>query len=104
MPGQFHKVLFLGVGGQTVFQGTVDEAEKYFTGLGLVKPPNVNPADFYMDAIDGTAQDTELKPQDLIDKWKDREGTGPDQTDNGLFVKIIDLDKEEMQKGDGDSE
>ncbi|EDO49953.1 predicted protein, partial [Nematostella vectensis] len=47
----FHNLLFLGPGGRTVFQGSVDEAEEYFQCLGFEKPLNVNPADFYMDVI-----------------------------------------------------
>ena len=51
--GMFHNVLFLGPGGRTVFQGDVEEAERYFGGLGFAKPENVNPADYYMDVIGG---------------------------------------------------
>ncbi|EDO42362.1 predicted protein, partial [Nematostella vectensis] len=49
----FHNLLFLGPGGRTVFQGSVDKAEEYFQRLGFEKPLNVNPADFYMDVIGG---------------------------------------------------
>ncbi|EDO37533.1 predicted protein, partial [Nematostella vectensis] len=50
---RMHKVLFLGPGGRTVFQGTVDESMAYFSSLNLRMPANVNPADFFMDVIGG---------------------------------------------------
>ena len=90
-PGQFHKVLFLGTGGRTVFQGTVDEAESYFNGLGLNKPPNVNPADFYMDVIGGTVNDVDVKSIDLFQSWNEYKETKGDSLGSRDFVKMIDI-------------
>ena len=67
----FHKLLFLGPGGRTVFQGTVDEATDYFKKLGFVVPPNINPADFYMDVIGGVDHEgtDDFNPNVLFDAW-----------------------------------
>jgi ABC-type multidrug transport system ATPase subunit len=49
----FDDVLILGKGGQTVFQGAVDECVPYFQSLGYEAPAHGNPADFVMDAVSG---------------------------------------------------
>ena len=50
---KFTNVLLLGRGGRTVYLGKSNEAMKYFTDLRFQKPPNMNPADFFMDIIAG---------------------------------------------------
>ena len=46
--------MLLGKGGRTTFHGSPKEAKIYFeNALGFVCPAMVNPADFYMDVIDG---------------------------------------------------
>ncbi|XP_048580933.1 putative white-brown complex homolog protein 30 [Nematostella vectensis] len=66
----FHNLLFLGPGGRTVFQGSVDKAEEYFQRLGFEKPLNVNPADFYMDVIGGLYVKDNFSPTQLFDEWE----------------------------------
>mmetsp|Transcript_106188 Transcript_106188/g.307302 ORF Transcript_106188/g.307302 Transcript_106188/m.307302 type:complete len:1356 (-) Transcript_106188:519-4586(-) len=49
---KFGKVLLLGKGGRTVFLGLHDQAKHFFNGdLHIDMPPNMNPADFFMDCI-----------------------------------------------------
>ena len=68
----FHKLLFLGPGGRTVYQGTVAGAEEYFKNMGFVVPANVNPADFYMDVIGGVIKKDgeKVEPFKLFDAWE----------------------------------
>lgn len=72
----FHKLLFLGPGGRTVYQGTVDGAVKYFDKTGNSVPANVNPADFYMDVIGGVTHKGEetFDPAVLFRAWEDHMG------------------------------
>ena len=67
----FHKVLFLGPGGRTVYQGSVEGAKEYFDGMKYPCPANVNPADHYMDVIGGVVLKNNKKfdPNDLFDAW-----------------------------------
>ena len=67
----FHKLLFLGPGGRTVYQGTVAGAEEYFKNMGFVVPANVNPADFYMDVIGGVIKKDgeKVEPIKLFNAW-----------------------------------
>ena len=69
----FHKLLFLGPGGRTVYQGDVKGAEAYFRDMGHTVPANVNPADFYMDVIGGVNHvgDEEFNPRILFEAWED---------------------------------
>lgn len=66
----FDKVLFLGQGGRTVYSGSVDEAETYFSKLGYPLPPYINPADFYMDVITGCIKNERNVYINLIDEWE----------------------------------
>ena len=51
---QFDQVMLLGKGGRTTFHGSPKEAKTYFElCLGFECPEMMNPADFYMDVIDG---------------------------------------------------
>ena len=70
----FHKVLFLGPGGRTVYQGSVKGARKYFDALGCPCPANINPADHYMDVISGSASNicSQIHPDMLFHEWNDR--------------------------------
>ncbi|XP_065072396.1 uncharacterized protein LOC135696807 [Rhopilema esculentum] len=67
----FHKLLFLGPGGRTVYQGTVEGARDYFETLDFPCPPNINPADHYMDVIGGVVKkgDDKFNPVVLFDSW-----------------------------------
>ncbi len=46
-------VLLLAPGGRTVFCGSAAEAAAHFDALGLRCPPQVNPADHWLDLIAG---------------------------------------------------
>lgn len=52
----FDDVMFLARGGYTAYLGPVDEIEAYFSSLGLVVPERINPPDYYMDVLEGVAQ------------------------------------------------
>lgn len=66
----FDKVLFLGQGGRTVYNGAVDDAENYFASIGYPLPPYVNPADFYMDVIAGSVTNERNIHTNLFDEWE----------------------------------
>ena len=66
----FDRVLFLGQGGRTVYSGSVDEAEAYFSKIGYPLPPYVNPADFYMDVISGSVKNERNAYMNLTDEWE----------------------------------
>ena len=68
----FDDVLFLAVGGRTVYLGPTIHVQRYFKDLNYTKPnPNMNPADFYMDTIfDASSEGQE--PRDLPDEWNKR--------------------------------
>ena len=67
----FHKLLFLGPGGRTVYQGDVEGAKEYFDRMGYPCPANINPADHYMDVIGGVVKKTggQFNPNVLFDEW-----------------------------------
>ena len=69
----FHKLLFLGPGGRTVYQGSVEGAKEYFDGMGYPCPANINPADHYMDVIGGVVKkgNDKFNPAVLFDAWVD---------------------------------
>ena len=79
----FHNILLLGPGGKTVYQGTVDDAARYFSSLGFHTPANVNPADFYMDVIGGSVKTEKDEEVDLFEAWNKRssieEGTSSEK-------------------------
>ncbi|RMX47630.1 hypothetical protein pdam_00015147, partial [Pocillopora damicornis] len=82
---KFHKVLFLAPGGQTVFLGSVREAENYFDMLGFQVPEKVNPADFYMDVIGGLCKGSEESTGTLSERWEEftaENNTGAENTDS----------------------
>ena len=101
----FHKLLFLGPGGRTVYQGSVEGAKEYFDGMDYPCPANINPADHYMDVIGGVVKKDNKKfdPNVLFDDWNCH--VSEEQTDivkNGdcidgsnIDVKIVSVSGEE---------
>ena len=89
----FHKLLFLGPGGRTVYQGSVEGAKEYFDGMGYPCPANINPADHYMDVIGGVMKKSNEKfnPVVLFDAWvshaKERESMQVNEKDTVDGVK-----------------
>lgn len=49
----FDEVCLLGAGGRLVYFGPPASAVPYFGDLGYIMPSNMNPADFYMDILEG---------------------------------------------------
>jgi len=49
----FDDIALLGVGGRPVYLGPTDQVENYFKNLNYYCPPNINPADYYLDVISG---------------------------------------------------
>uniref|UniRef100_A0A6B2KXT8 ABC transporter domain-containing protein n=1 Tax=Arcella intermedia TaxID=1963864 RepID=A0A6B2KXT8_9EUKA len=49
----FDDIAFLGVGGRPVYLGPTSEVAAYFKVLGYTCPPNLNPADYYLDVVSG---------------------------------------------------
>lgn len=69
---QFTNVLLLGVGGKTVYMGPTEGMGPYFTRIGFPLPPQMNPADYYMDVISGLIpceNNQNLQKEDLFDLW-----------------------------------
>jgi len=93
----FHKLLFLGPGGRTVYQGDVEGAKEYFDGMGYPCPANINPADHYMDVIGGVLKKSDKKfdPVVLFDAWarhaKEQKSMQVNETDHGDGIKCDSL-------------
>ena len=89
----FHKLLFLGPGGRTVYQGDVEGAKEYFDGMGYLCPANINPADHYMDVIGGVVKKNGVQssPRALFDAWMSHERQA-NPTANGNCVDGSDID------------
>ena len=93
----FHKLLFLGPGGRTVYQGDVEGAKEYFDGMGYPCPANINPADHYMDVIGGVLKKSDKKfdPVVLFDAWarhaKEQKSMHVNETDHGDGIKCDSL-------------
>jgi len=68
----FDQVLLLGVGGNTVFQGSSEAALPYFQRLGFMVPPRDNPADVFMDIIAAASSAATLPP---VAWWPSRRRT-----------------------------
>ncbi|CCM03667.1 uncharacterized protein FIBRA_05811 [Fibroporia radiculosa] len=70
----FDKLLLLERGGETVYFGDIGEDSKtlrdYFARHGAVCPPNVNPAEFMLDAI-GAGLAPRIGDRDWKDIWHD---------------------------------
>eukprot|EP00037_Helgoeca_nana_P030575 m.378629 g.378629 ORF g.378629 m.378629 type:complete len:1009 (-) comp28222_c0_seq4:2778-5804(-) len=66
---QFDELLLLGKGGYTAYFGKTREAASYFEDLGFIRPDNMNPADFIMDALGGEIQHMEGKVIDFQSNW-----------------------------------
>ncbi|PCH34093.1 hypothetical protein WOLCODRAFT_87269 [Wolfiporia cocos MD-104 SS10] len=73
---QFDKLLLLERGGETVYFGGIGEDSRvlreYFARHGAVCPPNVNPAEFMLDAI-GAGLSPRIGDRDWKDIWLDSE-------------------------------
>ena len=79
-----------------MYQGTVEGARDYFETLDFPCPPNINPADHYMDVIGGVVKkgDHKFNPVVLFDSWtkhsSDSQDSGNGDTDNGTLINSYD--------------
>eukprot|EP00794_Sanderia_malayensis_P016777 gene16777-18472_t len=83
----FHNIILLAPGGRTVYQGSVLNAERYFSSLGFNIPEHCNPADFYMDVIGGAIHgDYSHEPEHLPRYWIEKQADFKEekQASNGL--------------------
>jgi ABC-type multidrug transport system ATPase subunit len=74
----FHNVMLIGYGGNLVYMGPSSDTLQYFSELGFQLPDKVNPPDFFMDIMSGSADcmnDPEFRdhPEVLFDNWKEYE-------------------------------
>eukprot|EP01125_Pyxidicula_operculata_P023033 TRINITY_DN976_c1_g4_i2.p1 TRINITY_DN976_c1_g4~~TRINITY_DN976_c1_g4_i2.p1 ORF type:complete len:1077 (+),score=199.65 TRINITY_DN976_c1_g4_i2:108-3338(+) len=53
----FDDVALLGVGGRPVYMGPTKNVASYFAQYGFQCPPQINPADYYLDVISGKYDD-----------------------------------------------
>ncbi|KAG7595104.1 ABC-2 type transporter [Arabidopsis thaliana x Arabidopsis arenosa] len=49
----FNDLVLLAKGGLTVYHGSVNKVEEYFSGLGIDVPDRINPPDYYIDVLEG---------------------------------------------------
>lgn len=49
----FNDLVLLAKGGLTVYHGSVNKVEEYFSGLGINVPERINPPDYYIDFLEG---------------------------------------------------
>lgn len=70
----FDRLLLLERGGETVYFGPIGEDSKvireYFAGHGAICPPNVNPAEYMLEAI-GAGVTPRIGDRDWKDVWAD---------------------------------
>mmetsp|Transcript_27903 Transcript_27903/g.78895 ORF Transcript_27903/g.78895 Transcript_27903/m.78895 type:complete len:821 (-) Transcript_27903:596-3058(-) len=69
----FDQVLLLGRGGYQVYLGPSSLALPYFESKGFCLPPNENPADFFLDVIQGQVEcelDEDFAVADLYEWWQ----------------------------------
>lgn len=62
---KFDQVIFLAPGGRVVYAGPTGDAEAHFAQFGYIVPERMNPADYFMDVIAGTAPS--LNPSVTLD-------------------------------------
>jgi len=98
--GMLDDVLLLARGGQPVYSGPRDRMEPFFAASGFCVPERVNPADFYLDAVQGLEvpcahnQLLEEAPEaycvagtsSMVDSWRvwERASPEPPQMREGL--------------------
>lgn len=49
----FDDIIFLAKGGLTVYHGSIEKVEGYFSMLGLNVPDRMNPPDYFIDVLEG---------------------------------------------------
>eukprot|EP00794_Sanderia_malayensis_P016837 gene16838-18536_t len=97
----FHKLLFLGPGGRTVYQGDVEGARVYFENMGSAVPNGVNPADYYMDVIGGVTHkgDEPFNPKVLFEAWEEHisgNNKEPEMTKKEAEIEPNETEQHEM--------
>ena len=90
-----------------MFQGGVEEAANYFSNLGINKPENVNPADFYMDVIGEQYSQEDGSKVELFKRYEsyrdERDGPSSSDTNSNQLaskeegMSNDDLDQEGIQ-------
>ena len=68
----FHKILLLGQYGKVFYLGQVSQAHNYFQALGYEFPAMMNPADFIIDVVNGTAVSTLCSKSELPGIWEEK--------------------------------
>lgn len=58
----FDDIILLAKGGFTVYHGSIEQVEGYFSLLGINVPDRVNPPDYFIDVLEGI-----VKPNSQID-------------------------------------
>lgn len=68
----FNDLVLLAKGGLTVYHGSVNNVEEYFSGLGINVPERINPPDYYIDVLEGIVisnWNTDVGYKDLPQRW-----------------------------------
>ncbi|ESQ30078.1 hypothetical protein EUTSA_v10011194mg [Eutrema salsugineum] len=68
----FNDLVLLAKGGLTVYHGSVNQVEKYFSGLGINVPERINPPDYYIDVLEGIVvsnSNSDVGYKELPQRW-----------------------------------
>lgn len=93
----FDDIIFLAKGGLTVYHGSIDKVEGYFSMLGLNVPDRMNPPDYFIDVLEGIVKsNAQIDIKHLPLQWI---------LHNGYDVpKDMEVDLEEMNGSNRSSE
>lgn len=102
---EFDDLLLLGKGGEVVYHGPVSEGMTYFRSLGFEPPQTMNPADFFLDIVNGVVPrqgDPNFKPEDLFGLWRENRnrGSSPASTINENVDPVVDIERAELKPED----
>ncbi|CAN8321649.1 unnamed protein product [Cochlearia groenlandica] len=68
----FNDLVLLAKGGLTVYHGSVNKVEEYFSGLGIIVPERINPPDYYIDVLEGIVisnWSSDVSYKELPQRW-----------------------------------
>ncbi|EOA39665.1 hypothetical protein CARUB_v10008306mg [Capsella rubella] len=86
----FNDLVLLAKGGLTVYHGSVDEVEEYFSGLGINVPDRINPPDYYIDVLEGivTSMGDSVGYKELPERWNRHKGYSvPSDIDTNPIIR-----------------
>ncbi|KAL1216107.1 ABC transporter G family member 24 [Cardamine amara subsp. amara] len=93
----FNDLVLLAKGGLTVYHGSVNKVEEYFSGLGITVPGRINPPDYYIDILEGiviSMGNSAVGYKELPQRWMLHKGYSvpPDMRNNSAAELETNLD------------